>query len=65
MRRLLLLSDGTFKVDRRDGEMLTVDELAACAAGTSDLPHAIHDGVRSFGDGGARPNDITLLRVEF
>lgn len=63
--RLFLLSDGTFEVDKRDGEMLTVDELAAFAAGTNDLPHAIHDWVRSFGDGGPLPDDFTLLRIEF
>ncbi|HWK67636.1 MAG TPA: PP2C family protein-serine/threonine phosphatase [Rhizobiaceae bacterium] len=63
--RLLLLSDGTFEVDRRAGEMLTVDELAAFAAGTSDQPHAIHDWVCSFGDGGPLPDDFTLLRIEF
>ncbi|MGI6853529.1 PP2C family protein-serine/threonine phosphatase [Mesorhizobium sp. 1B3] len=63
--RLLLLSDGTFEVDRRDGEMLTVDELAAFAAGTSDRPQAIHDWVCSFGDGGPLPDDFTLLRIEF
>jgi len=63
--RLLLLSDGTFEIDKRDGEMLTVDELAVFAAGTSDMPSAIHDWVRSFGDGGPLPDDFTLLRVEF
>lgn len=63
--RLLLLSDGTFEVDRPDGEMLTVDELAAFAAETSDQPHAIHDWVRSFGNEGPLPDDFTLLRIEF
>lgn len=63
--RLLLLSDGTFEVDKRDGEMLTVDELAAFASGTSDRPQAILDWVCSFGNGGPLPDDFTLLRIEF
>lgn len=63
--RLLLLSDGTFEVDRGDDDMLSVDDLAAYTAGTSDLPHAVLDWVRSFGDGGALPDDFSLLRIEF
>lgn len=66
--RLLLLSDGTFEVDKVDehGEdMLSVDELAAYAAVTSDVPAVIHDWVRSHSDGGPLPDDFSLLRIEF
>lgn len=63
--RLLLLSDGTFEVDKGGDDMLSVDELAAFAAQSSDVPQAIHDWVRSFTDGGPLPDDFSLLRVEF
>lgn len=63
--KLLLLSDGTFEVDGPDGDMLSVDQLAAFAAGTSDKPSSILDWVRSFNDDGPLPDDFSLLRLEF
>lgn len=63
--RLLLLSDGTFEVDKGADDMLTVDELAAFAASSSDRPEAIHEWVRSHADSGPLPDDFSILRVEF
>lgn len=63
--RLLVLSDGTFEVDGPDGDMLSVDELAGFASGSSDAPQAILDWVRSFNAGDALPDDFSLMRVRF
>ena len=63
--RLLLLSDGTFEIDKGEDDMLSVDELAAFAASGRDSPENILEWARSFGDGGALPDDFSLVRVEF
>jgi sigma-B regulation protein RsbU (phosphoserine phosphatase) len=63
--RLLILSDGTFEVDGPGGDMLSVVELAAFAAGQSDSPQAILAWVRSFNGGGALPDDFSFLKVTF
>jgi sigma-B regulation protein RsbU (phosphoserine phosphatase) len=63
--RLLILSDGTFEVDGPEGDMLSVAELAAFAAGQSDSPQAILEWVRSFNGGGTLPDDFSLLKVTF
>ncbi len=62
--RLLLISDGTFEVDKPDGDMLTVDELAAQAV-KDDSPEGLLAWVRSFVDSDALPDDFSVLRVEF
>jgi phosphoserine phosphatase RsbU/P len=63
--RLLLLSDGTFEVDGPEGDMLSVDELAAFTAAGSDEPSAILDWVKSFNAEGPLPDDFSLMRVRF
>ncbi|WP_378618207.1 PP2C family protein-serine/threonine phosphatase [Nitratireductor sp. GCM10026969] len=63
--KLLLLSDGTFEVNGPDGDMLTVEHLAAFAAGTSDQPSAILEWVRSFNSDGPLPDDFSLLHIRF
>ena len=63
--RLLILSDGTFEVDGVDGDMLSVDALAAFAAQTDGNPQAILDWVNSFNKAGPLPDDFSLLRVQF
>lgn len=63
--RLLLLSDGTFEVDKGEDDMLSFEELAAFTASESDDPAAIHEWVLSFTAGGPLPDDFSLLRIEF
>lgn len=63
--RLLILSDGTFEIDKGEDDMLSFDELAAYAAWTSDIPSEIHHWVRSHMGDGPLPDDFSLVRVEF
>jgi phosphoserine phosphatase RsbU/P len=63
--RMLILSDGTFEVDGPDGDMLSVDDLAAYAASTGETPDEIHAWVRSFNTEGPLPDDFSLVHVRF
>lgn len=64
--RLLLLSDGTFEIDRPDGDMLSFDRLMDFTMGANcDSPGAVLEWVRSFSGGGPLPDDFSLMRVTF
>jgi sigma-B regulation protein RsbU (phosphoserine phosphatase) len=64
--RLLLLSDGTFEVEKSEGEMLPfaafVDFLAQPGG---DEPGRVLDWIRSINGDGPLPDDFSLLRVAF
>lgn len=63
--RLLVLSDGTFEIDKPDGDMLSVEELSEFVAGVSDDPFDVLEWVRSFNGAGPLPDDFSLLKISF
>lgn len=64
--RLLLLSDGTFEVEKAEGEMLPFAEFVDfLAAPGGDEPVRVLDWIRSINGDGPLPDDFSLLRVIF
>lgn len=64
--RLLLLSDGTFEVEKPGGEMLTFDEFVDfLAAPGGDDPREVLAWIKSLNGAGPLPDDFSLLRVAF
>jgi sigma-B regulation protein RsbU (phosphoserine phosphatase) len=64
--RLLLLSDGTFEVEKSEGEMLPFAEFVDfLAAPGGDEPARVLDWIRSINGEGPLPDDFSLLRVIF
>ena len=64
--RLLLLSDGTFEVEKAPGEMLAFSEFVSfLAAPGGDEPQRILEWIKSLHGDGPLPDDFSLLRVEF
>ena len=64
--RLLLLSDGTFEVEKADGEMLAFSEFVDfLAAPGGDEPNAVLAWIKSLNGAGPLPDDFSLLRVVF
>jgi sigma-B regulation protein RsbU (phosphoserine phosphatase) len=64
--RLLLLSDGTFEVEKPGGEMLAFSEFVDfLAAPGGDEPKEVYAWVKSMNGGMSLPDDFSLLRVAF
>jgi sigma-B regulation protein RsbU (phosphoserine phosphatase) len=64
--RLLLLSDGTFEVEKPGGEMLAFSEFVDfLAAPRGDDPKEVYAWIKSLNGGGSLPDDFSLLRVAF
>ena len=64
--RLLLLSDGTFEVERAKGEMLAFSEFVDfVSAPGGDEPKRVLEWIRSLNGDGPLPDDFSLLRIEF
>jgi sigma-B regulation protein RsbU (phosphoserine phosphatase) len=64
--RLLLLSDGTFEVEKAKGEMLAFSEFVNfVSAPGGDEPKRILDWIRSLNGDGPLPDDFSLLRIAF
>ena len=64
--RLMLLSDGTFEVEKADGEMLAFSEFVDfLAAPGGDDPKAVLAWIKSLNGAGSLPDDFSLLRVVF
>lgn len=64
--RLLLLSDGTFEVEKAPGDMLAFSEFVDFLAGPGgDDPQRVLDWIRSLNGNGPLPDDFSLLRIRF
>lgn len=64
--RLLLLSDGTFEVEKAPGDMLAFSEFVDfLAAPGGDEPKRVLAWIKSFNGEGPLPDDFSLLRVSF
>jgi sigma-B regulation protein RsbU (phosphoserine phosphatase) len=64
--RLLLLSDGTFEVEKAPGEMLPFSEFVDFLSEPGgDDPKAVLAWIKSLNGAGPLPDDFSLLRVEF
>lgn len=64
--RLLLLSDGTFEVEKTPGEMLAFSEFVSfLSAPGGDEPQRVLEWIKSLNGAGPLPDDFSLLRVEF
>ncbi len=64
--RLLILSDGTFEVEKTPGDLLSFEEFVNfVAAPGGDTPSRIFDWIKAFSDQPSLPDDFSLLRVVF
>ena len=63
--RLLVISDGTFEVNGPEGDMLSVEALAAHVEAHASGPGDVLSWVKSFNGEGPLPDDFSLLEVRF